>query len=1170
MNDFVHLHLHSEYSLLDGACRISEIPAYAASCNHHAVALTDHGVMYGVMAFYDACVSAGIKPIIGCEVYVAPGSMHERAVSTQGPDHLILLCENMTGYKNLIKLVSKSFTEGFYSKPRIDMELLSSHAEGLIGLSACLAGRIPKQLSAGNFTAACDTARTFSKIFGPDHFYIELQNHGIAEQKQILPQLKRLAQICSLPMVATNDCHYLRKKDAPNQAILQCIQTNSVITDGRPLGFETDEFYYKTTEEMESLFADYEGAISNTVKIADMCDLVFPKEGFKLPKFDCPKGLSAESYLLELTKKGFERRVSEGDIVFTPEHDEKTYRERLEYELSVINKMGYADYFLIVQEYVNYAKKHNIPVGPGRGSGAGSLVAYVIGITEVDSIRFDLLFERFLNPERVSMPDIDVDFCFIRREEVIEHVKKLYGSDRVSQIITFGTLAARQSVRDVGRAYGMSYSDVDEVAKLIPRDLGITLEKAMQVKELKDLYASSNSVKKLIDTAMALEGMPRNVSVHAAGVLITDRPVTEYVPLATSGGNQITQFDMDTVAHLGLLKFDFLGLRYLTIIDDAEREIRESDPSFRIDKVPLDDKKTYELISSGRTDGVFQLESDGFKKMLTELRPDTIDDIQAAIALYRPGPMDSIPAYIAARHDPASVRYAIPQLEPILRSTYGCIIYQEQVMQIFRVVAGYSFGHADIVRRAMSKKKADVLAAERESFLEGARQNGIDGGEALKLFEGMEDFANYAFNKSHAAAYGLVTYRTAYLKANYPKEYFAALLTSVLDNLAKISQYIDECAGLGIKVLPPDINESHASFHVSGDHIRFGLSALKNIGENFIRSLEEERRNGPFRSFENFIGRMSGNSLNKRMVESLIKSGAFDSLGRNRSQLLVVYEQLIDHESKYNRDNPDGQLDMFSASGIEDADPTVEYPNIPELSFKDRLNMEKEVSGMYFSGHLLDSFSRHISFLKPVQIFRILSEEEDPDLEGETLTLAGIIKNVSRRTTKRGDQMATFLLEDKTGDITCLVFSSLLMKVNHQIREEHAIILTGTINHRDNEPPEIIVKTIEPLRDNDDFKTSDPVNQTSGGNTPVEIYEPAAASDSHQGMKKLYLRLPDFEGRPYQKAVNLAQIFPGPAQLILYSSKDKRSILLQSGIALDGYILNEYREMLGAENVVEK
>ena len=1170
MNGFVHLHLHSEYSLLDGACRISDIPSRVRECGQEAVAITDHGVMYGVVAFWEACRREGIKPIIGCEVYVAPDSRFDKTNAGDGyADHLVLLCENMTGYRNLTEMVSRSFTEGFYNKPRVDDELLRRHSEGLIALSACLGGRIPKQIARGDFEGAVRTARRYAEIFGPDRFYIEIQDHGLAEQKNILPSLVRLAEECDLPLVATNDCHYLRRRNAETQAILMCIQTNTTVDAGRPAAFATDEFYLKDTNEMEMIFRQYPEAIRNTARIAERCNVEFDFSTTYLPKFPCPAGETATDTLRRLAFEGLESRVARGHIVFD-RYTREDYLSRMEYELSVIGQMGYADYFLIVQDYVSFAKSRDIPVGPGRGSGAGSLVAFALGITDVDSIKFDLLFERFLNPERVSMPDIDIDFCYNRRDEVIEYVGKKYGTDHVSQIITFGTLAARAAIRDVGRALGMSYQDVDVVARAVPQELNITISMALKLPDLKTQYENSPEVRRLVDTAMALEGMPRNVSVHAAGVVITDRPISEYVPLATSNGTVVTQFDMDTVAKLGLLKFDFLALRYLTIIHDAELQIRESEPDFDIEKLPLDDAATYRLISSGRTGGVFQLESGGMKQMLSSLSPERLDDIIAAIALYRPGPMDSIPRFIECRHDPQKATYAIPQLEPILRSTYGCVVYQEQVMSIFREIAGYTFGHADIVRRAMSKKKAAVLLAERETFVEGAKARGIDAEAAETLFSDMESFANYAFNKSHAAAYAVISYRTAYLKCHYPHAYFSALLTSVLGNQTKVAEYIAECAARGIRVLPPDINESRMYFSVSGKDIRFGLLALKNVGKSFLQEILSERQHGKFTSFEDFIDRMPAGELNKRMVESLLKAGTFDGLGVYRSQLLRVYETMIEQAAEKGRDNLAGQLDMFSMmGGGGSVAPRCEYPDIPELGIREKLLMEKEATGMYFSGQMLDEYSRHLAILKPDPIADYVGDESDP-ADKARVSVAGIVTSVTLKNTKNGDRMAFFTIEDRMAEIECIAFARQYGEYAHLIHSDSGVFVSGTVSVREDEPPKILVNTIEGLVENARFRPEehgtraqkDSVAQTK--KTEPKAEKPMSAPTP----RRLFLRVPDEHDPLYFKALNLAELFEGEFPVYFFFAKDKRYDTVPHGVAVSEYVLREFRALLGEENVI--
>ncbi len=1171
MSEFVHLHLHSEYSLLDGACRISEIPKRAKECGHTAVALTDHGVMYGAVTFYQACVAEGIKPIIGCEVYVASGSRFDKTVYSDGTgkyNHLVLLCKNDVGYRNLIYMVSRSFTEGFYSKPRVVLELLRSHSEGLIALSACLAGKIPSLLSAGEYNEAVNYAQTMSEIFGKDNFYIELQNHGMNEQIQILPLLVKLAEECDLPLVATNDCHYLRRENAQTQAVLMCIQTNTVITDGRPIGFETDEFYYKNTAEMKMLFGKYEGAIENTVKIADKCNFEFAFDDPKLPTFKTPSGMTSAQYLRKITYEGLQRRLSDGTLVYAPQ-GEQAYKERIEYELSVISDMGYDDYFLIVQDYVGFAKKKDIPVGPGRGSGAGSLVAFLTGITDVDSIKFDLLFERFLNPERVSMPDIDIDFCYNRRDEVIEYMFDKYGDDHVSQIIAYGTLAARAAIRDVGRALGMAYSEVDPVARAVPHELGVTLKDALKLPELKLQYESSEAVKKLVDTAMELEGMPRNITVHAAGIVVTDLPVSKYVPLAISNSAIVTQFDMDTIAKLGLLKFDFLALRYLTIINDACNYVKERVADFDINKIPIDDKTTYDLISSGDTLGVFQLESAGMRQMLSELRPDCFDDIIAAIALYRPGPMDSIPQYIEARHNHDKVKYAHPILEPILHSTYGCIVYQEQVMSIFREMAGYSYGHADVVRRAMSKKKADVLNAERQSFLDGTRKNGIDEDIAKKLFDDISSFASYAFNKSHAAAYAVISYRTAYLKAHYPCEYMAALMTSVLGNLTKLAEYIGECTNYGIKVLPPDINESRMYFHPNGRNIIFGLLALKNVGKQFVENIIHERVSSPFADFEDFIQRMADYDINKRMVEGLIKAGAFDNLGTYRSRLLASYERLIDIRAEKSKSNISGQLDMFSTSfGATEVLPKFEYPRIPEFSLKDKLMLEKESSGMYFSGHMIDTYSEHVADIAPQAISELLDTESVKDKQ--TVKLCGIVSSVTVKTTRKNEKMAFIVLEDRFGEIECLVFPKKYAESQHYIRLDAPLFIEGSVSLREEEEPKVLVNVIDELIENGRFSKSSAPQPPVQPKTPPASCEITdnASLNPQKAFTKVYLRVPDFDCREYFKAKNIVDIFEGNTSVIFYNSQTAKYVNYTSGLAASDYIVNELRSILGDVNVV--
>ena len=1157
MNNFVHLHLHSEYSLLDGACRISDIPKAAKACGHTACALTDHGVMYGAVAFYKACIKEGIKPIIGCEVYVANTSRFEHISTEDGHScHLVLLCKDKIGYKNLISMVSESFINGFYVKPRIDMELLREHSTGLIALSACLGGYIPKRIVAGDYEGALEYARDMKDIFGED-FYLEIQDHGIDDQSFVNRFLYRMSEELDIPLVATNDVHYLNKKDSEAQAVLMCIQTGSTIEDGRPIGFETDEFYYKSTDEMRELFSDHPEALENSEIIAEKCNFDFEFGHTYLPSYRCPQGLSPEEYLKRITYEGLSKKKEKG-ILRNPESE---YAERIEYELSVIGKMGYSQYFLIVWDFVNYSREKGIPVGPGRGSGAGSLVAYLIGITDIDPLEFDLIFERFLNPERVSMPDFDIDFCYDRRDEAIEYVKNKYGEDHTAQIITFGTMAARAVVRDVGRALGMPYSEVDSVAKLIPKELNITLDEALKTKELHEMYISSHDTRKLIDLSRALEGMPRHASTHAAGVVITERPLTDHVPLAKNNGICVTQFDMNTVAELGLLKFDFLALRYLTIIDSCEKQIKEKDPSFSLANVDFNDKATYQLISKGSTDGVFQLESGGMKQMLQQLRPESIEDIIAAIALYRPGPMSSIPKYIEARHSGGTAEYASPLLKPILEPTYGCIVYQEQVMQIFRSIAGYSLGHADIVRRAISKKHADELMREKDAFIKGAGERGLSVADAEKLFGDIADFANYAFNKSHAAAYAVTSYRTAYLKAHYNLEYNCALITSVLSSPEKISEYLSDCRKRGIAVLPPDVNKSRADFRGEDGSIRFGLGALKNIGVSFIERLVLEREeNGLFSDFDDFLSRMEKHGLNKRQMEAFIKSGALDSLGVYRSKMLAVYETLMEKTSS---SQLEGQLDIFSAfSEIELEMPKTQFPAIPEFSAAEKLRMEKEVSGMFLSGHLLDDFSDNVRVLNPDKIIKILrsfhSDEEEKYREGTKVCLCVSVASRTNKNTRNGEQMAFVTVEDGSASIELVVFPKVLSKFGHLLTTDSIIAVTGKISAKDDEDPKILME--------------EGIFLSQNGNAPAYPRSMAPRPKVKDiSQMKLYLRLPSLESTEFLRVSAFLSIFKGSVPVVIYDSKTgKASALKGAGALVNDFTVAELSEILGDANVVIK
>ena len=1160
MGSFTHLHLHSEYSLLDGACRISALPKAAKQAGHTAVALTDHGVLYGAVRFYKACVAEGIKPIIGCEVYVARRTRFDRDGKRDSSGyHLVLLVKNEVGYRNLIKMVSLGFTEGFYSRPRIDKDLLRKHSAGLVALSACVAGEIPQKILEGDLAGAKASALEMRDIFEPDSFYLEIQNHGIPEEKTVREAIRDISLETGIPMVATNDVHYIRRADSEMQAVLMCIQTGSVLSDGRPMGFERDEFYYKSTVEMEQLFRGFEGAIENTEKIEKMCDFSFSFGKFQLPVFPVEHGTPGEE-LARLSRLGFERLKAEGRLDFSL-HPEEAYLERMSYELSVIHEMGFDEYYLIVRDFVGYAKENDIPVGPGRGSGAGSLVAFFVGITDVDSLKYDLLFERFLNPERISMPDFDIDFCYSRRDEVIEYVKRRYGVEHVAQIVTFGTLAARAAVRDVGRVLGLSYKDVDEIAKSIPHALGITIRDALADKALREKYDSSEDVRRLLDISMEIEGMPRHASTHAAGVVITEHPVSHYVPLALGGDTAVTQYDMDAVSELGLVKFDFLGLRYLTILKDAEREVKESDPSFSLEKIPLDDEKTYKMLSEGDTSGVFQLESGGMRQMLTQLLPSSLEEITAAIALYRPGPMDSIPTFIARKHGKEKVTYDLPVMKNILSVTNGCIVYQEQVMQIFRALAGYSLARADLVRRAMSKKKADVLEAERERFLSGCAQNGIEEALAGKIFDDMASFANYAFNKSHATAYAVTTYRTAYLKKHHPAAYFCALLTSVLGSAPKIAEYIGDAHRRGIRVLPPNINESRMHFHVHNGNIRFGLLALKNVGVRFVEQLIAEREaNGVFTSFESFLSRMADGELGKRQVEALIKSGAFDSFGLFRSQLLATYEELIDTVLNKKRGNVAGQLDIFSTL-LPDTQEENTYPDIPEFSTRELLLLEKESSGMYFSGHLLDDYKYDIESVKFDGISDILAAFEPGESvpsykEKDKVTVCGMITAKTVKNTRNGAKMAFLTLEDRTAEMEVIVFPKQLEGYADILLGDTAVRVRGTLSEREDEGVKLILSEAELLLSNAKFKAS----ATAGAEPPKAAPQKGAC---------LYLRVPSLSDPKTREALEMVRFSRGDVEVLFYDASSGKTVAPKdTKTNPTSMMLGALRALLGDANVV--
>ena len=1149
---FVHLHVHSEYSLLDGACRIDGLMDRVKELGQTAVALTDHGVMYGCIDFYKAAKAAGIKPIIGCEVYVAPRRMTDKVHGLdQESYHLVLLCENQKGYENLCYMVSEAFLHGFYGKPRIDLELLEQRHEGLIALSACLGGAIPQALLHEDYQGAREYALRLSNMFGPDRFYLELQDHGIEAQRPVNQGLQRLAREEGLPLVITNDAHYLRKEDADMQDVLLCIQTGKTVDDQNRMRFETQEFYLKSEEELRALFPGCDEAFSNTQKIADMCNVEFTFHEYHLPAYPVPEGYTNEEYFRKLCYEGFRERY--------PEEPEE-YRERMEYEISVISSMGYVNYYLIVWDFIHYAKQAGIPVGPGRGSGAGSIVAYCIHITEVDPMKYGLIFERFLNPERVSMPDFDTDFCQERRGEVIDYVYRKYGSDRVAQIVTFGTMAARGAIRDVGRALNFTFAETDVVAKLVPAGPHVTLKSALQDSpRFKELYDGDPRVKKLVDTAMRLEGMPRNASTHAAGVVITAQPVCSYVPLSRNDDTIVTQYTMTTIEELGLLKMDFLGLRNLTVIQDAEEQIRQVNPGFSVANIPDDDPETFAMLSEGKTQGVFQMESAGMTGVCINMKPSSIEDITAIVALYRPGPMDSIPRFIANKLAPDKVTYKTPLLEPILKVTYGCIVYQEQVIEIFRNLGGYTMGQADNIRRAISKKKMKVIAEERKVFVYGDKEQGISGAiakgvseaAAQSIYDEIVDFANYAFNKSHAVCYAVVAYQTAYLKCHYPRQYMAALMTSVLDSAVKISTYIAECKELGIPLLSPDINHSEDHFSVEEGGIRFGLGAVKNIGRGLIRSVSQKRREGgPFQSLQDFLERMDEGELNKRAVENLIRCGAMDCFGYHRSELIGVYEAMMDGVADTRKKNLEGQLGLFSMLDEDEPAARIDIPRREEFSKAELMAMEKETTGIYLSGHPMDDYRK---FLQNTHVLPIgeLMEEDSRFQDDQIVSVAGIIQTVKTKTTRNNSIMAYVTLEDDTAAIEMLAFSSVLSQYGGYIKENGAVVVTGRLSLRDDKEPQIVINRVRPMSDYSEKPPKEP-----------EETKPVP----RQGT--LYLRLPGEEGKLYPKVKAILNMFPGESRAVLFF-EDTRA---RRGTActLADSMLTELKNVLGEGNVVLK
>ena len=1144
---FVHLHVHSEYSLLDGACRVEGLMERVKELGQTAVAITDHGVMYGCIDFYKAAKAAGVKPIIGCEVYVARRGMEDRVHGIDNdPYHLVLLCKDRTGYENLCYLVSEAFIHGFYGKPRVDLALLEAHHEGLIALSACLAGGVPQYLMDQDYAGAKAYAENLARIFGEDNFYLELQDHGIPEQRAVNQGVLRLARETGLPLVVTNDAHYLRREDAKIHDVLLCIQIGKTVDDENRMKFQTEEFYIKSEEELKRSFPGLEEAFSNTQLIADRCNLDFTFHEYHLPSFPVPAGFTNEGYFRQLCEDGFRQRY---------ENPPQSYRERLEYEIGVISRMGYVNYYLIVWDFIRYAKEQGIPVGPGRGSGAASIVAYCMHITEVDPMKYSLIFERFLNPERVSMPDFDTDFCQERRGEVIEYVMRKYGADHVSQIATFGTMAARGAIRDVGRALNFSYAETDVVAKLVPATPHITLEEALKVSpRLKQMYDEDSRVQLLIDTARSLEGMPRNASTHAAGVVITADPVYTYVPLSRNDDTIVTQYTMTTLEELGLLKMDFLGLRNLTVIHDAEEQIRAFRPDFSMANIPDDDPETFRMLTEGKTQGVFQLESAGMTGVCVNMKASSIEDITAIVALYRPGPMDSIPRFIANKLDSRKVTYKTPMLEPILKVTYGCIVYQEQVIEIFRSLGGYTMGQADNIRRAISKKKLKVIEAERKVFVYGDQAQGISGcvghgiseEVAQSIYDEIVDFANYAFNKAHAVCYAVVSYQTAYLKCHYPKQYMAALMTSVLDSAAKISGYIAECKEMGIQVLPPDLNHSDDPFTVEGDCIRFGLGAVKNVGRGLIRSMVKKRQEGgPFQSLEDFLRRMDEGELNKRAVENFIKSGAADCFGRHRSELLAVYEQMMDAVADSRKKNLEGQMGLFSM--LEEDAGAIPIPPLKEMKKAELLALEKETTGIYLSGHPMDDYRPYLKNTHVVHIARLM-DEESTYTDDQIISVAGIVQTVKMKTTRSNSVMAYVTLEDDTAAVEMLAFSNVLSQYGGYLREGSAVVVTGRLSLRDDKEPQIVVNRARPISD------------FSQQEQPPEPPPPAAG--------KLYLRLTTEQDRLFAKVRAIVNMFPGTNPVVVYFADTGKR--LGARCALAQMMIEELKNVLGEGNVVVK
>ena len=1173
---FTHLHVHTEYSLLDGSSKIKEITKRAAELGMDSLAITDHGVMYGVIDFYKAAKEAGIKPVLGCEVYVAPGSRFDKEAGT-GEDkynHLVLLAENNTGYQNLMKIVSRGFTEGFYYKPRVDKELLREFHEGIIATSACLAGEVQRYLARGMYEEAKRVALYYQDIFGKDNFFLELQDHGIAEQHYVNPQLLRMSEETGIELICTNDVHYTYADDADAHDILLCIQTGKKVTDENRMRYTGGQYYLKSPEEMAELFKYAPQAVANTEKIAERCNVEIEFGVTKLPKFAVPQGYTSWTYLNYLCYEGLKKRYPDQaadisvdefvrlaneeavedrkDVVIKIAEDTNNIFQRLAYELSVIYSMGYVDYFLIVWDYINFAKRHDIPVGPGRGSAAGSIVSYCLEITDLDPIKYSLIFERFLNPERVSMPDIDVDFCYERRQEVIDYVVEKYGKDCVSQIVTFGTMAARAVIKDVGRVLDLPYAMVDNIAKMVPREIGITIDKALSENpDLKSEYENNEVVKDLIDKSKRLEGLPRHASMHAAGVLICGKPVEDYVPLSTgSDGAVVAQFVMTTLEELGLLKMDFLGLRTLTVIKDAENLIKKHNKGFSIHDIDYSDKGVFDAISTGKCDGIFQLESAGMKSFMKELKPRSLEDLIAGISLYRPGPMDFIPQYIKGKNNQDSVTYACPQLEAILKPTYGCIVYQEQVMQIVRDLAGYSWGRSDLVRRAMSKKKAYVMEQERKNFIygnpdegvKGCVNNGIDEKVAGKIYDDMIDFAKYAFNKSHAACYAVVSFQTAYLKTYYPVEFMAALMTSVIDNTSKVAGYIYACKQMNIGILPPDVNESQMEFTVENGKIRFAMAAIKSLGRPTIQAILKERgENGSFVSMQDFVTRMS-HALNKRAIENFVKAGAFDTFGHTRKSMMIVSESMLDSAIKHNKDSMSGQMSLFDFAAEEDKKAfEIRIPDVAEYTKEELLGYEKEILGVYVSGHPLDEYTGMVN----KYITNVSSDFEVDDELGETkardgaiATIGGLITEKTIKTTKKGQLMAFLTVEDVVGTVEVVVFPNSFTANRVVIDHAEKVFVTGKVQANVDENAKLICDKVV------DFAS-----------IPRKLWiRFASLSDYEDKKDELYGILYNSDGKD---------------TVVIYCTKENKRLTLPASrtIRVDSELIQKLQAMYGEKNV---